>query len=68
MSFELWDIETRNMIGVYDSEAEALQAVRESVEIGDASGMALVMERDDGSSSTLAAGADLLTRASALHV
>lgn len=37
MSFELWDVETRNVISVYDSEAEALQIVWESVEIGDAS-------------------------------
>jgi len=31
MRFELWDMETGNLVGDYDSEAEALSVVREAV-------------------------------------
>ncbi len=60
--YEMWDAVSRNLIAVYDSENEALSAVRtfnqddgeESIE-----GVALVRHEPDGSGGVIAADAAL---------
>ena len=34
MHFELWDLETRNLVGEYDTEEEALEDVRRALAAG----------------------------------
>lgn len=63
MIYELWDTESRNVIGEFDSEAEALAAVREAVEEnGDESAalFTLIAVHDDGASIGIAGGARLV--------
>ena len=59
--FELWDADAGNMIGVYDSQAEALAEVRDLLE---ANGMEYaddlsLARRGDDSGELVAEGADL---------
>jgi hypothetical protein len=66
MSYELWDTETRNMVGTVESEADALEAVRELVALNrpvypDA--LALVFEDDEGETTMIARGSGLASRA-----
>ncbi len=66
MSFELWDTDTRNMVAVFDSEQDALQAVRELVAINTPAypaSLALVFEDADGETTMIARGSSLETRA-----
>ncbi len=52
-------VDSGNLIGDFDSEAAALTAVREEIELSDDS-EALVLQRDEGTSSEfVAAGADM---------
>jgi hypothetical protein len=63
MAYELWDTESRNLAAVYDSEAEALAAVRDAVDRhgrGYAASFALVHEDKRGHSKTVAMGVDLI--------
>ncbi len=67
-TFELWDGETGNCIGAYDSEASALQAVRHTVDRygrSAAETLALAYEDEDGDGGTIAAGAALIDYAKA---
>jgi hypothetical protein len=63
MIYELWDTESRNVIGEFDAEAEALAAVLEAVNAnGDASAalFTLIAVHDDGTSKGIAGGAQLV--------
>jgi hypothetical protein len=70
MHWELWDTESGNMVGDYDSEAEALAVVREAVRRhgpGVVATLALGAEHDDegGDDATLPPvihGTQLITR------
>jgi hypothetical protein len=67
---ELWDAVSRNLIVTYDSEDEALSAVRTFVEDdGEESieGVALVRHEPDGSGNVIAADATLARLAQARH-
>jgi hypothetical protein len=66
MRFELWDLTTRNVAGFFDTEAEALAAVRAAFQShgrGYAEAFALVREDARGRSKTIARGAELVERA-----
>ena len=66
MSYELWDTETRNMVETFESESEALEAVRELVALNRAvypDALALVFEDDEGETTLIARGAELASRA-----
>jgi hypothetical protein len=67
--FEIWDTETRNLLGDFDSEDAALALVRDILAANGAeiaSTLALVSEDTGGRFKTLAHGAELLERASSL--
>ena len=60
--YELWNTRTRNAVGDFDSEAEALAVVREAIrrhgrEYADM--LVLGCENDAGESRAIAAGQDL---------
>ena len=64
--YELWDTESRNLLDDFDTEAEALEAVRELTALnGSACTNALALTRvdSDGRMTTMAMGAALATRA-----
>lgn len=66
--YELWDTETGNSIEVFDSEAAALEAVRELTVLNAGAypgALALGQHQTDGKLRWLAAGADLANRAEA---
>lgn len=66
MAFELWETKSRNLAAVYDTEAEALAAIRETVDRHGqqyAESFALVYEDKRGNSKTVAMGASLIERA-----
>lgn len=66
MIYELWDIETANVVVSYETEAEALAAVRKAVARHGESyveGLALIREDDRGESQTMAEGRSLLNYA-----
>jgi hypothetical protein len=68
--YELWDTESRNLLDDFDTEAEALEAVRELVALngpGCTDAMALTRVHADGRMATLATGADLAKRAKAIR-
>ena len=61
--YEMWDAVSRNLIAVYDSEDEALSAVRIFIEDdGEESieGVALVRHEPNGSGNVIAADAALV--------
>ena len=63
--YDLWDIETGNMIGTYPSEAEAMQIVRElldlnGVDYAEALGLGYLDEH--GNPHPIATGATLVDR------
>ena len=67
-SYELWDSESRNLLGAYASEDEALTVVRQAIQKHGPPVVAtlfLAHEDDDGRSTTIASGGDLLRRAEA---
>jgi hypothetical protein len=69
MIFALWDTESRNMLGAYDSEAAALQIVHEAANrtgAGSVGRLALVVEDEQRLSTTIAMGDDLINRARAI--
>ena len=66
--YELWDTESRNLLDDFDTEAEALEAVRDLIALngpGCTDAVALTRVHADGRMSTLAMGADLAKRAQA---
>jgi hypothetical protein len=68
MSYELWDIETRNIIGTFESEAQALHATRDLIARNAPAypdALALVFEDDQGESSLIVKGPRLASRAAA---
>jgi hypothetical protein len=65
--FELWDTETANLVGAYETEEEALAVVRRAMAThGEqyASGLALLKDDDGEEMETLAVGSALAARAS----
>ncbi len=68
--YEMWDAVSRNLIATYDSEDEALSAVRTFIE-GDGEesieGIALVWHEPDGSGNVIAADATLARLAQERH-
>lgn len=65
-TFELWDLLSRNIVGEFDEEREALALVRTLAAEGEqrATGaFALVREDDQGDSVTIATGTDLIALA-----
>ena len=65
VSYELWDIQTGNLVGGYETEAAALAVVRRSMtEHGRESVEALGLARESrGRTKTIAVGAALVERA-----
>lgn len=64
--FEVWDVQTGNLVGAYDTEREALATVCRTVRrFGDqaAEHLALAREDDDGRTLRLAQGAALAAKA-----
>ncbi|MGH2557646.1 MAG: hypothetical protein ACRDJH_01170 [Thermomicrobiales bacterium] len=60
--YELWDRETANQIGSYESRAEAMAIVRDAVRVNGADALATVAlgrETEDGDTVVIAAGRDL---------
>jgi len=68
--YEMWDAVSRNLIATYDSEDEALSAVRALIEDdGEESieGVDLVRHEPDGSGNVIAADATLARLAQERH-
>lgn len=64
--YELWDLEGRNCVGAYETEAEALVDVQETLRHYGSRGvasLALGWENERGELVTIAEGADLVARA-----
>lgn len=71
MIYELWDIESGNLLGAFETEAEALAIVREVSDLPERSysdALALVRDDDRAEIETLAVGAVLVARAKAMNV
>lgn len=67
MTYELWDLESRNLVESFATEDEALTAVCELVELDAAAyaaSLALAGRRTNGEAVWLAQGQDLSRRAS----
>lgn len=63
--YELMDMPSASLLGVYETEGEALAVVRELLEVNDpslANDLAIGCERADGSSGVPLYGAALLAR------
>ena len=66
MAFEIWETRSANLIGFYETEAEALVSVRLELDAHGAeyvSSWVLTEEDRRGRTRTIAAGADLAERA-----
>jgi hypothetical protein len=64
--YELWDMQSRNLLDDFDTEAEALEAVRSLIALngpGGADALALTRVQADGRMATLATGSALARRA-----
>jgi hypothetical protein len=71
MTFELWDIESGNIVGAYAAEADALAVVQWAIGAqGQSYANALVLFLDDGGDiiKTLAGRAELVARAQGVRV
>ncbi|HET8524494.1 MAG TPA: hypothetical protein VFL82_14755 [Thermomicrobiales bacterium] len=69
--YELWDRETANQIGSYETRDEALAVVREAIlsaGVTVVATVALGCEDDDGNTIVIAAGRDLADLALHQHV
>lgn len=65
-SFILWDTDTGNMVGAFDTEAEALSVVQHALRTdgaADVESLALVHETEQGEMTVLAEGTGLAQRA-----
>jgi hypothetical protein len=70
MYFELWDLDTGNIIGDFDTEAEALAVVRSLVEVNTPSFVDMISLgciEDNGSFRIVARGRPLAARADRAH-
>ena len=64
MAYELWDIETRNIVETFESEAKALEAARQLIAVNVSvypDALALVFEDAHGDTAFIASGRDLST-------
>ena len=69
MFYELWDFKTRNVIGYFDTQDDALRRVREILDTygaEEAMSFGLGTEDDNGESRAVAEGAELVELARAL--
>lgn len=69
MVYELWDMETNNLMASYDDEQRALKAVYDALLRGGeraVDGVALIQEDSLGNSSFIASGGALAERARAM--
>lgn len=69
MFYALWDVESGNSLGDFDSEAAALVVVRDLLEANEpdyAAALSLGRTDDDGTTSVVADGAALAARAQAV--
>ena len=60
VSYELWDTETRNIVGTFEFECEAREAARDLIALNAPAypgALALVIEDDDGETTLIAFGA-----------
>jgi hypothetical protein len=66
-TFALWDLETGNLVGAYDTEAAALAVVRSSIEQhGREAAIALALSKEShGHANSVATGLALVERATA---
>ncbi|HZO30199.1 MAG TPA: hypothetical protein VFH48_29855 [Chloroflexota bacterium] len=67
--YELWDVDTGNIVGTYTSESEALDEVRELLAVNGASyadDLSLGRKHDDGG-ELIAEGYELARRAETAH-
>jgi hypothetical protein len=65
MHYELWDLPSRNMLADFDTETEALTAVRDLLAINppEMADTLILVWRDGGAGGTLAEGAALASQA-----
>ena len=66
MSYELWDTETRNLVETFETEDEALAAVRDLVAVNAdvyPAALALALEDERGETTVIARGQRLAARA-----
>ena len=66
MAYDLWDVESGNIVNTFDTEREALSVVRTLLSLngqGYAGALSLGYEDDDGSMRIVAEGDELATRA-----
>ncbi len=67
MHYELWDVRSRNMLADFDTEAEALMAVRDFLAINspDMADELTVVWRDEDRGAAVAEGSELARHAGA---
>ncbi len=66
MFYELWDVQSGNIINTYDTEEQALNVVRELLNLNGseyAAALSLAFEDDDEATTLIAEGAKLAERA-----
>jgi len=66
MAYEIWEMQTGNLVASFSREGDALALVRDAVEAhgeGYVKTLALVLEDDAGCSTTVATSYSLLERA-----
>ena len=66
MTYDLWDVESGNIVNTFETEREALSVVRTLLELNGpeyAQSLSLGYEDDDGSMRIVADGDDLASRA-----
>jgi hypothetical protein len=66
MIYDLWDVESGNIVNTYETEREALVVVRQLLELNGreyARVLSLGFENDDGSMGVVAEGEQLAARA-----
>jgi hypothetical protein len=59
MTFELWDLVSRNLIDWFESQSEAAEAVQAYVDAGDAKNVVLIENAGNGETERSLTGADL---------
>lgn len=71
MIYELWDVESGNLVSAYETEVDALATVREMIDLHGrsyAEALALVRDDDQADVETLAIGAALVARAQSMNI
>jgi hypothetical protein len=67
MAFEVWEMQTGNLVASFSHERDALALIRDAVKAhgeGYVESLALVREDEDGNSTTVATSYELIQRAS----